>query len=365
MDATAEVTTAPAGRPLHQRLNRWMRRLSARLLNRARPGPVVWPPPAEIRRILVIRANYRLGNIVIATALLPVLRAVYPQATIDFLVGEGPAPLLAGLPLGRVHLLSRRWLRTPWKAVRLWRELRGCRYDLALDGSLESFSGSLYGWLSGARHRAGAQGKADRLLTLPLPVPAGLNGYGTAPWLASQLGVNVTPETCLQVTPAAREDARTLLASLGFSRQAGPLLAVFVGGHHEKRWPAAKWRELLQGLAGTSWQTLVLVGPEERELVAVMQAAAKGPVRVLPPQSLTRCAALLAECDRLITPDSGPLHIAAALGVPVLVLLQHPRSLRFMPPGVRHRSLLRPEVPAVLQELAEKPAPTAAAQVQT
>ena len=347
-----------AARPLHQRFNRWSRRVCMRLLNRATARSTPWPAAAEVRQILVIRANYRLGNIVIATALLPALQQAYPGATIDFLVGEGPSALLAGLPIRRVATISRRWLRTPWKAFALWRHLRRQGYDLVLDGSFNSFSGTFYAWLTKARHRAGAQGRADRLLTIALPVPPGMESYGIAPWLAEQLGVKVVPETRLQVSAKARRDLHAWLDSLGGGPIRPPLLAIFVGGHHEKRWPAERWLALLAAMADKPWTTLVLVGPEERELVGILSAAAQGRVRVIPPQALPRFTTLVAESALLITTDSGPLHIAAALGVPVLALIQTPLSLRFMPPGTRHRTVMRAGVPAVLAALAEHPART-------
>jgi heptosyltransferase-3 len=360
-----------AARPLHQRFNRWSRRVCMRLLNRSNPRTAPWPAAGEVRQILVVRANYRLGNIVIATALLPVLQQAYPRAAIDFLVGEGPAKLLAGLPIRHVETITRRWLRTPWKAFTLGRILRRRRYDLVIDGSFNSFSGTFYAWLTGARHRAGAQGRADRLLTIALPVPASLESYGVAPWLAEKLGVTVAPQARLQVSAAARQDLYRWLDSMGGNRLRPPMLAIFVGGHHEKRWPAEHWLTLLDGLANKPWPTLVLVGPEERELVGILTAAAHGGVRVIPPQPLPRFTALLAESALLITTDSGPLHIAAALHVPVLALIQSPHSLRFMPPGTIHRTVMQADPAAVLSALSDHPAlprperPPAANLVQT
>lgn len=341
-----------------------------RLLNRSTPRVTPWPAAAGVRQILVVRANFRLGNIVIATALLPVLQRAYPGAAIDFLVGEGPAPLLTGLPIRHVDTISRRWLRTPWRALALWRNLRHRQYDLVVDGSFHSFSGTFYAWLTGARHRAGAQGRADRLLTIALPVPPNLASYGIAPWLAGQLGVTLMPHTLLHVSAIAREETHSWLTSLGIGLVRSPFLAVFVGGHHEKRWPAEHWLALLRALADQPWVTLVLVGPEERELVGVLSAAAHGGVRVIPPQPLARFTSLVAESRLLITTDSGPLHIAAALEVPVLALIQTPLSLRFMPPGAMHRTVMLADPAAALAALAEHPArsrlesPAAAGSVQ-
>lgn len=342
-----------------------------RLLNRTTPVTARWPEAATVRQILVVRANYRLGNIVIATALVPVLQQAYPNAALDFLVGEGPAPLLAGLPIRQVDTISRRWLRTPWKAIALWRSLHRRHYDLVIDGSFSSFSGSFYAWLTGARHRAGGQGHADRLLTIALPVPPNLESYGIAPWLAGRLGQSLVPQTRLHVSAAARQGLRAWLELPGGGLDRSPLLTVFVGGHHEKRWPTAHWLTLLNALADKPWTTLVLVGPEERELVGVLTAAAHGGVRIIPPQPLHRLTAVLAESSLLITPDSGPLHIAAALAVPVLALIQSPHSLRFMPPGTAHRTVLRAGPAAVLAALEEHPVrpalecPPAAGSAQT
>lgn len=342
-----------------------------RLLNHSAPQSAPWPAPNAVRQILVVRANFRLGNIVIATALLPVLQRAYPGAVIDFLVGEGPSALLQGLPIRHVDTVSRRWLRTPWKGFALWRKLRQRRYDLVLDGSFASFSGTFYAWLTGARHRAGAQGRADRLLTIAVPVPANLESYGVAPWLAGLLDVALVPHTRLEVSAAARDELDRWLASPGGAAIRQPYLAVFVGGHHEKRWPVAHWLALLRILAEKPWNTLVLIGPEERELVEVLSAAAHGGVRVIAPQPLARFTALVAASSLLITPDSGPLHIAAALGVPSLALIQSPHSLRFMPPGAEHRTVMQADPAALLAALAEHPArarlepPIAADSVQT
>lgn len=360
-----------AARPLHQRLNRWTRRACMRLLNRAVPRVGRWPAASEVRQILVVRANYRLGNIVIATALLPVLRQAYPEAAIDYLVGEGPAPLLDGLEIRHIETVSRRWLYTPWKALALLRRLRQRHYDLALDGSFSSFSGTFYAWLTGSRHRVGAQSRADRLLTIAMPVPPNLTSYGIAPWLAGKLGVALTPETRLHVPAGVRAEIRAWTATLELGHGRTPFLAVFVGGHHEKRWPTEHWLELIGALSDRPWLTLFLVGPEERKLVTILSAAARGKVRVISPQSLARFTALLAESRLLITPDSGPLHIAAALGVPVVALLQSPLSLRFIPPGPMHRMVMQADPAAVLAAVADHPArmhlepPVAAASVQT
>ena len=72
------------------------------------------------------------------------------------------ATLLEQLPIDRVHTVSRGCLVRPWRFVALFRELRRRRYDVAVDGGMSSFSGGLYAYLTGAPHRIGHRGAADK-----------------------------------------------------------------------------------------------------------------------------------------------------------------------------------------------------------
>lgn len=362
----ASSRALPPGRPWHQRFNRALRHVLTACLNRPSPAngarPVGPRPAADtVRQILIVRVNYRLGNVVLMTSILPVLQAAYPGAVIDVLAGAGPDLLLAGLPLRHVERVSRRMLRAPRAVATLLRRLRRRRYDLVIDASLGSFSGTLYGWLSGAPHRLGGCGRADRLLTWPLDLPAQIPAYGMAPFLASQLGVKTSALPRLTPpTASARAEARAVLRKLSGDAPlppSGAHLGVFVGGHHEKRYPAEHWIDCVRELGDHPWMTLVFIGPEERELAPRLAAAITHPrVLIVPPQALSIFVTLLADLALLVTPDSGPLHIAAALDVPVLALIQDPKSLGFLPPGDAHRFVHQPTPAELLTAIRQHPA---------
>src|SRR5690606_2156575 len=110
--------------------------------------------------------------------------------------------------IGEVHLVSRKFARAPWRFLRLFVRLRRERYDLAIDGGMSSFSGALYGWLSGATWRIGAQGRNDRFLNIRLKLPPAPNVYQASHDVAHALGVDAHPMPNYVVTAAEDFAAR-------------------------------------------------------------------------------------------------------------------------------------------------------------
>lgn len=335
------MTTRVTGwaRNLGRATNRRARRLVAALVAGLFPvgANLSLPEGEEVRRLLLVRANYRMGNVILATSLLPVLQARYPRAQIDWLVGENGAALLAGLPQGQVYRISRSFAVAPWRFVALFRELRRQGYDVAIDGGMTSFSGAFYAWLSGARHRIGGEGGSGVWLTTRLALPPSNNVYAATGAVAAALGVAPAGRPRYEVTAEEAVAAGALLARLRSSEAEWPAapVGVFVGGHREKRWPRAHWLALLDGLARVGVPTLVFVGPEEAEATAAFAARAGPGCTIVPPQPLRLFAALVARTRLLVTPDSGPLHLASALGVPSIVVLQQEGSRAFVPPEGR------------------------------
>ena len=327
------------GRATNRVARRWSSALVTLVLRTGPSQPV--PAPEAVQRVLLVRANYRLGNIVLATSLLPVLAARFPRARIDWLVGENAAVLLDGLPHGPVYRISRSFARAPWRFVALFRELRRQRYDVAIDGGMTSFSGAFFAWLSGARHRLGGEGRSAAWLTTRLVLRPTENVYAATGAVADALGVPQESRPLYRVTAEETAAAGTLLARLGEGQAEvpGQPVGVFVGGHRDKRWPRQHWLDLQDGLARAGVRTLVFVGPEEAEATADFTARAGPSCTVVPPQRLRLFAALLARTRLLVTPDSGPLHLASALGVPAIVVLQKEGSRAFVPPDGRATGL--------------------------
>lgn len=165
------------------------------------------------------------------------------------------------------------------------------------------------------------------------------------------LGIATAPGAMtIRITDEDRARAREVAGMFPVDR---PLLAFAVGAAHpRRRWPADRFIAAARALAEeTAGSILVLGGPAERALgaeiaagIGVRAGSAAGEL------TLRETAALLEQCSILVTNDSGPLHLGAAMGIPIVEISCHPADgdpalehspLRFGPWGVAH-AILQP-----------------------
>jgi ADP-heptose:LPS heptosyltransferase len=289
--------------------------------------PLLRPPPA--RRILVIRLG-ALGDVIRTRFALAGLRALYPQARIDWLVEDRAAAGLVGV-VGLDHIVEvprgqLSWQRpvSSWRRMaRLVEELREHRYDLALDfhGILKS---ALLAWWSRIPLRIGygrglAREGSQFLLTHRAIVrPTYLSRFERNAALVHFLGGSVP----LSPPPLQLPDDLAVLADLP-----GRPVVMHPGTSPStfyKRWEPARYAELaieLQDRVGAA--TLVTWGPVagERESAAEVVELARGSARLAPAtSSLEVLLGLLSRARLFVGSDSGPMHLASLAGVPVLVL---------------------------------------------
>lgn len=342
----------PDGEALRGALRRLLVGLAAR-----RHAATTTPPPPAPRRLLVVRPDH-LGDVLFLTPTLAHLRRALPDAHITALVGPWAAPLLAHNPdVDAVETLAFPWFdRRPRRSLldpyrRLYaaaRALRG-RFDVALVMRFDHWWG---GWLAAAAgipHRVGyATPLLAPFLTWPLSYRPGRHevlqnlSLGT-PW---GLPDHTTPEESplrLPLSPADVAAAEELPLPPGD----GPLVAVHPGsGAPVKRWPAVKWAAVMRALHEQHRARFVLTGSRAERLLAEAVAARAGvPARLLAGEtSLGRLAALFARCDLVMGPDSGPLHLAVAVGTPTVHLYGPVDPAAFGPwgPANRHRVVVEP-----------------------
>jgi len=262
------------------------------------------------------------------------------------LAGDTTAALLTHLPIDTVYTISRRFITRPWRFVALFVRLRRMHYDIAVEGGMNSFSGGLYTYLTGAEYRIGCSGKADRFLNVRVPLEGTAHAYSTRPAIARWLGPGCPDHPVYKVSAEEHAAARAVLAQAQLTTGSTvlPFVGVFVGGHLKKRWPSARWIELVRSLAAACPRIVVFLGPEELPFEADYRRELPADVRVLRPQPLRLFAALLGAAHLVVTPDSGPMHLAAALGIPTIVLLQSDTSRRYTPHTALDRVLVRPSV---------------------
>jgi lipopolysaccharide heptosyltransferase II len=281
------------------------------------------PPldPASVRRILVIRLDL-LGDLVFAAPTIAALRAAYPTAELTLLTLPYTRPLAALIPgVDRTLALDVNRYRRPdgwWhlgEAIALVRGLRAARFDLCL--ALHGRPAGVLALLSGTRYRVGYAAHAYPF-AFNVPVPG--RRYDRRQHetrycldLARAVGADgpavprlLTPSAAFPV-PGLTPGERYVVVHPGASNGSA------------KRWSAAAWAQLARDAPHALGVRVVLSGGEsERALVAAVAAGAGDAAVPLVGTSLLDLAALLAGAEALVSGDTGPLHLAAALGRPVL-----------------------------------------------
>jgi ADP-heptose:LPS heptosyltransferase len=203
--------------------------------------------------------------------------------------------------------------------------LRAARIDAALD--LQGlWKSGFWARASGAPRRIGFGGAARReplsslLLTERHALPAGVvHVIDKNLALLSTLGLDAVGRRDFPLPPLAREAARVdrELAVLGLER---PVLFHPGGGWSSKLWPAESYGELASRLARRNIPTLVCWGPGEEALVQRVVAASNGTAIASFPASLLEFAALASRARAIVAADTGPLHLAGAVGTPAVAL---------------------------------------------
>jgi heptosyltransferase-2 len=306
-------------------------RAASRLL-RAR-GPAGAPPDlADLERILLVRQQNQLGDLLLGTPALRAIRARAPSARIDLVVGPQNADAVRGSRrLDHVLVYDKAaWMRRPLDGRRFAVELREARYDLALVLSTVSFSYTS-AWLaaiSGARFRGGRPGPGGRGAEIARDVyhwslPAPREGrHQTAVNLDLVAPFGVTPdggEPEIFVDESEQAAGRDALdAALG----RGALRVVIHPGAGKKpnRWPAERFGEVAAALAAEGHRVAICSGPAELGLLAAMERGAATNLPRLGPLRFRELAGAFRAADLVLANDTGVMHLAAATGVKVLAL---------------------------------------------
>ena len=302
---------------------------------------------SDYRRILIIKPS-SLGDIIHALPTLAALRNRFPSAQIAWLVKRQWAGVLE-----RVEGLDRIWPVEPgltgW--LRCVPSLRAESFDLVIDLQGLFRSGAM-GWLTGCRTRIGlANGREGSpfCYTQRVPVPM-LETHAVDRYLLVAAAVGAVPKGApeFRIRPAATDRQRIaeLLRSVGCSPGA-PWMAMNVSARWDtKRWPPEHFAAVADALHKEGLGPVGLIGgPGDRAATeAVISRMRTTPMDLTGQTSPELLPALLGSASLLLTNDSGPMHIAAAMGTPAVALFGPTSSTRTGPYGSGHR-VLRSGVP--------------------
>lgn len=269
--------------------------------------------------ILLVRFS-AIGDILLTTPLLRALRARHPGARITYVTRTAFVPLLAHNP----HLTEViGWERgTPLSALAGRLRKAGFTHQLDLHGSLRS---RLLRWRVGGRWTTYPKHRVPRAVLIRTKrsiyrdVRPVAERYFDA---AGDLDVQPDggPAQCFLSASSTRDAERFLeAADIGLSRQ---LIALAPGAAHAtKRWPIHHWTELSHRLIGMGNDIVVVGGPEDAGLAERLSPAFRGRGASAAGRfDLAGTAALLRRARALISGDTGVMHLATAVGTPVVAL---------------------------------------------
>jgi len=291
-----------------------------------------------MERILAIRLR-ALGDVVLTTPALRALHRGHPGAALEVVTEPRYAPLLDGLEgVSKVWPLE----RTGAATVAMIAALRRRRFSLAVDFFGNPRSAQVTAG-AGAARTAGYALRGRRhayQVTVPrdhAPAP-GRREYAAAAHLRLAAAVGGAAdglEARVARQPSADAEAARLLAAAGVGDPARTVGLIAAGTWATKTWPLASAALLSRRLLAAGHGVVAIIGPGEEGLGARLLRLAPG-TRQLPPCDVGALAGVLARLEAVVGTDSGPRHLAAALGRPTYAWFGPTHPDTWSPPGPQH-----------------------------
>jgi lipopolysaccharide heptosyltransferase I len=323
------------------------------------------PVEENPRSILIVKLS-AIGDVIQTLPMVEALKRQYPDARIDWVVEEDASTLLLNHPVINRVIISRRksWVKEARKPGGFWmtlremgrfiRELRSQRYDWIIDNH-GIFKSGLLVLLSRGRRKIGFQasaGIADEgsyFFTHERYKPLSIERHALERYLdlVSQLGVP-TDSTAfhLPVPPDAVKRAEVMLREKGFDSH--PLVVLHPMAKWEtKQWPAEKFARLISALAQKNASVVITGSPQDEGPVEEILHRTGDSVKVLNlagKTNLMELAGLFSLSDLVLSPDTGPMHLAAAVKAPLIALFGPTAPWRTGPYG-NNSAIIRKDLP--------------------
>ncbi len=295
--------------------------------------------PGNSQRLLIVRLG-AMGDIIHTLPAAAALRAAFPDAAIGWVVEERWAELLATRSVSRsgprtperplvdhIHAVNTKSWRTSMTSAQTWkkiatavREVRREKYEVAIDfqGAIRS---AMIARISGANAIYGFTQPREtpaRTLYTRRVTARGTHIIEQNLSLAEEVAGRAlpTPGAVFPHDEAAEQECEHRLQESGIKKFA---LLNPGAGWGAKRWPAERYGEVAKEIASHGLKPLINFGPGEEDLAQTVQRASNGRAEMVS-SSLAQLIALTRRASLFIGGDTGPLHLAAALSVPVVAI---------------------------------------------
>ncbi len=297
----------------------------------------------RFKKILLVRQDKRLGNLILTLPLVSAIRKKFPQNQISYLADSSYAEVLGMCPdLNQVLTVKKNsW----WNPFRFWsviRKIRRSHFDLALDLSDEnnfSLSNAFLTYLSQAKVRAGYQ-KAENQGFLNLEIPIIHKERHVIErhldLLRNLTGDFPKPGFNLSIEAQNKNWAQGYLNQKHISATKA-LVGIHIGGRGKKRWGIGNFAELVQWLTKENYQSIIFWGEKEKKVLSELVKLTENKIMVSDLLPITKLAAVIQNCKLFISSDTGPMHLAVALGIPTVSIFIDSDVKKYGPQGDRHK----------------------------
>ena len=282
--------------------------------------------PERVQKILVIKLD-QIGDVVCSLPVFPILRRQFPNAKISALVGkEGEAilnrnPFVDEVITFRANWFARNSWFNPLEFARVLFTLKKKGFDLGFDlrGDLRNI---LLMTLAGVRYRVGYEiAGGGGLLHDMRPYDTRLHQVELNVRLVSNQVIGKTdlkPE--IYLSEAERSQALRELRNHG-AKEGGRLIAIHAeAGYPSKEWEEEKFEAFIKSLLSEPQNTILIFGISKARRLAEYFSNSDRVINLVSTLTLRQMIAMLSLCHLFIGNDSGPSHIAQALGIPVVVI---------------------------------------------
>jgi heptosyltransferase-1 len=326
-----------------------------------------------VERLLIVRLS-AMGDVIHTLPAAQALREAFPQAMIGWLIEERWVELLCAPGASRrgprspqrpladwVHVVNlKAWrkslltMQTFEQAARVWNDIREARYDVAIDLQGAIRSAVLARW-SGTRVVYGAAEPRESPASLwytRCVVARGAHVIEQNISLVDAIAGTKLKVPCAEL-PHDCEAERRIEQRLSQAGDRDFAILNPGAGWGAKRWPAERYGYVAKALARDGVRAIINYGPGEEELAQEAEAASEGTARTIK-CSITELIALTRRAKLFVGGDTGPMHLAAALQVPVVAIFGPTDPTRNGPYGTRSIVLRNPTSP-ITHERKSKP----------
>lgn len=302
-------------------------------------------------RILVVRQQNQMGDMVCATPVFRALAETFPKARIALVTAPVNVEVVRHNPhLDEVFTFDKKIWKNPVRLLNFLGQLRRFKPEVSFVLSSVSFSvtSASLALASGARYVVGADSLpfghdiSRHAFSLVMPSHPELNCHSVLHSLEPLKAIGITTDDLSTVVVPSNEEAKAsgaIIENLGFEPG---FWAIHPGaGKKQNIWPPAGFASVVTKAAGQGHQVLILHGPADseplEELKELLKDSLGDKIQVAPACSIGVGAALLQQADRFLCNDTGVMHMAGALPVPTVALF-----------GPTNPELWKPPVPEVI-----------------